>query len=104
MPYARINMIEFKSVEEKNRRVGILKKNIKGVFPDIRAFASIETSATSQLTISIYDDQYAADQAAVQFDSFRDEDALADLFTHEGSVNHFFIEADQVDALLKSGS
>ena len=104
MPYARINMVEYKSVEEKNRRVGMLKKNIKAVFPDIRAFASIETSATSQLTISIYDDQDAADQAAVQFDSFRDEDALADLFTHEGSVNHFFIEADQVDTLLKSGS
>ena len=75
-------MIEFKSVEEKNPRVWILKKNIKGVFPDIRAFASIETSTTSQLTISIHDGQDAADQAAVQFDSFRDEDALVDLFTH----------------------
>ena len=53
MPYARINMVEYKSVEEKNRRVGMLKKNIKAVFPDIRAFASIETSATSQLSISI---------------------------------------------------
>ena len=97
-------MVEYKSVEEKNRRVGMLKKNIKAVFPDIRAFASIETSATSQLSISIYDDQDAADQAAAQFDSYRDEDALADLFTHEGSVKQFFIEADQVDALLKSGS
>ena len=104
MPYARINMVEYKSVEEKNRRVGMLKKNIKAVFPDIRAFASIETSATSQLSISIYDDQDAADQAAAQFDSYRDEDALADLFTHEGSINHFFIEVDQVDALIKSGS
>ena len=53
MPYARINMVEYKSVEEKNRRVEMLKKNIKAVFPDIRAFASIETSATSQLSISI---------------------------------------------------
>ena len=65
MPYARINMVEYKSVEEKNRRVGMLKKNIKAVFPDIRAFASIETSATSQLSISIYDDQDAAEQAAL---------------------------------------
>ena len=104
MPYARINMVEYKSVEEKNRRVGMLKKNIKAVFPDIRAFASIETSATSQLSISIYDDQDAANQAAAQFDIYRDEDALADLFTHEGSVKHFFIEAHQVDALLQSGS
>ena len=104
MPYARINMVEFKSIEEKDRRVRMLKKNIKTVFPDIRAFASIKTSATSQLTISIYDDQDAADQAAAQFDSYRDEDALADLFSHEGSVKHFFIEANQVDALLQSGS
>ena len=104
MPYARINMVEYKSAEEKNRRVGMLKKNIKAVFPDIRAFASIETSATSQLSISIYDDQDAAEQAAAQFDSYRDEDAVADLFTHEGSVKHFFIEADQVAALLQSGS
>ena len=104
MPYARINMVEYKSFEEKNRRVGMLKKSIQAVFPDICAFASIETSATSQLSISIYDDQDAAEQAAAQFDSYRDEDALADLFTHEGSINHFFIEVDQVDALIKSGS
>ena len=104
MPYARINMVEYKSVEEKNRRVGMLKKNIKAVFPDIRAFASIETSATSQLSISIYDDQDAADQAAAQFDSYRDEDASADLFTHGGSVKQFFIGADRVDASLQSGS
>ena len=104
MPYARINMAKFTSYEERKRTIAILRNDIKTVFPDIRAFASIETSATSQLTISIYDDQDAANQAAVQFDSFRDEDALADLFTHEGSVNHFFIEADQVDALLQSES
>ena len=86
MPYARINMVEFQSIKEKDRRVRMLKKIIKTVLLDIRAFASIETSATYQLTISIYDDQDAADQEAAQFDSYRDEDALADLFSHEGSV------------------
>ena len=104
MPYARINMIENKSVDQKNRRVGMLKEKLKSAFPEIRAFASIETSATSQLSISIYDDQYAADRAAAQFETYREKDAVADLFTHEGSVTHFYIEADQVNALLHSTS
>ena len=80
----------------------MLKKNIKTVFPDIPAFTSMETSATSQLTISIYDDQDTADQASAQFDKYREKDALADLFTHERSVKHLFIYTYQVDALLQS--
>ena len=47
MAYVRKNMVEFKSFEERDRRVRKLKKNVKTVFPGIRAFASTETSETS---------------------------------------------------------
>ena len=50
MPYARVNMAEFKSREEMDRTIGQLRNNIKSIYPEIRAFASMETSETSQLT------------------------------------------------------
>ena len=104
MPYARINMAEFTSRAEAERTIAILRNDIKSVFPEIRAFACVETTETSALTISIYDNEEAANRATAQRDKHHEDKELADLFTHEGSVKHFFIEAEQVDALLLSGS
>ena len=59
MPYARINMAEFTSSAEAERTIAILRNDIKSVFPEIRAFACVETTETSALTISIYDDKEA---------------------------------------------
>ena len=53
MPYARVNMVEFKTREEMDQTIAQLRDNIKSVFPEIRAFASMETSQISQLTISV---------------------------------------------------
>lgn len=46
MPYARINMAEFASRAEAERTIAILRNDIKSVFPEIRAFACVETSET----------------------------------------------------------
>ena len=63
MPYARINMGEFASHEERKRAIAILRNDIKSVFPEIRAFASVDLGGGSGLTISVYDDMEAADRA-----------------------------------------
>ena len=86
MPYARINMAEFCRAEAE-RTIAILRNDIKSVFPKIRSFACVETSETSALTISIYDDKEAADRAVVQRDKHHEDKDLADLFTHEGDLN-----------------
>ena len=82
MPYARINMAEFTSSAEAERTISILRNDIKSVFPEIRAFACVETTDTSALTISIYDDKEAADRAAAQRGERHEDKNLADLFTH----------------------
>ena len=104
MPYARINMAEFTSSAEAERTIAILRNDIKSVFPEIRAFACVETTETSALTISIYDDKEAADRAAAQRDEHHEDKNLADLFTHEGDLRCFYVEEKYVDALLQSGS
>lgn len=104
MPYARINMTEFTSSAEAERTIAILRNDIKSVFPEIRAFACVETTETSALTISIYDDEEAANRAAAQRDKHHEDKDLADLFTHEGDLRCFYVEQDYIDALLRSGS
>ena len=104
MPYARINMAEFTSSAEAERTIAILRNDIKSVFPEIREFACVETTETSALTISIYDDKEAADRAAAQRDEHHEDKNLADLFTHEGDLRCFYVEEKHIDALLQSGS
>ena len=103
MPYARINMAEFTSRAEAERTIAILRNDIKTVFPEIRSFACVETSETSALTISIYDDKEAADRAVAQRDKHHEGKGLTDLFTHEGDLRCFYVEKQHIDALLLSG-
>ena len=69
MPYARLNMAEFKSREEMHKVITNLRDNMKSVFPEIRSFVSMETSETSQVTTSLYDNKEAADRAVAQRDT-----------------------------------
>ena len=62
-------MAEFKSCEEIHKVIKNLKANIKSVFPEIRSFVSMETSETSQVTTSPYDNKEAADRAVAQRDT-----------------------------------
>ena len=81
-----------------------LRDNMKSVFPEIRSFVSMETSETSQITISVYDNKEAAARAVAQRDTDLKHTDLVDIFAHEGDVNCFYVEHEHVDALLKSGS
>ena len=97
-------MAEFTNSAEAERAIAILRNDIKSVFPEIRAFACVETTETSALTISIYDDEEAANRAAAQRDRHHEDKDLADLFKHEGHLRFFYVEQDFFDALLQSGS
>ena len=101
MPYARVSMAEFKSHEKMHKVITNLRDNVKSVFPEIRSFVSMETSETSQITISVNDNNEAADRAVVQRDTDLTHTDLVDIFTHEGNVSCFYVEEEHVDALLK---
>ncbi len=103
MAYARVNMAEFESREEMHKVITNLKENMKSVFPEIRSFVSMETSETSQITISVYDNKEAADRAIAQRNTDLEHSDLVDIFAHEGNVNCFYVEHEHVDALLKVG-
>ena len=104
MAYARVNMAEFKSREEMHKVITNLKENMKSVFPEIRSFVSMETSETSQITISVYDNKEAADRAVAQRDTDLENSELVDIFAHEGNVNCFYVEEEQLTKLRNGGS
>ena len=104
MPYARINMFEFSTAEERDKNAVKLRNNIKSVFPEIRAFVTMETSDTAGLAISIYDDKQAADRALLQRDKHHENTGLVDIVSHEGNVKNFYVEEPYLDLLLKMGS
>ena len=52
--------------------------------------------------LSIYDDKEAADGAASQRDTHHEAKDLAGLFTHEGDLRFFYVEAEHIEVLLKS--
>ena len=103
MPYARINMVEFESREEMHKVITNLNVNMKTVFPEIRSFVSVETSEKSQITISVYDHKEAADRAVAQRDTHLKHRELVDIFAHEGNVNCFQVEEEQLTNLLDGG-
>jgi hypothetical protein len=92
MPYARINMAEFKTRDEMIKTLAVLKNDIKSVFPEIGAFTAIETGETSILTISVYDDEAAAERALEQRDNHHKDKELSDIFSHEGIVECMYID------------
>ena len=104
MPYARINMFEFSTAEERDKNAVKFRNNIKSVFPEIRAFVTMETSDTVGLAISIYDDKQAADRALLQRDKHHENTGLVDIVSHEGNVKNFYVEEPYLDLLLKTGS
>ena len=63
MAHVRINMAEVESREEMQRTIEPLQKNMKSIFSEMRLFIAVETSETSMLGVSVYDDKDAADRA-----------------------------------------
>ena len=56
---------------------------------EIRAFAYVETSKTSALTLSIYNKKEARDRAIAQSYQHHEDKDLTDLFTYKGALKCF---------------
>ena len=102
MPYARINMAGFQTREEMIKTLSISKNDIKSVFPEIRAFTAVETGETSILTISVYDDEAAAERALEQRDKHHEDKELSDIFSHEGIVECMYIDNEKMTLWAES--
>jgi hypothetical protein len=102
MAYARVTMAEFDSRAKMHGAIEELGKNMKSVFPEILMFAAMETAENSQLTISVYADKDAADRAVTQRVEAMKGTGVADLFTHEGNVNNFYLDNSQLALLLSA--
>ena len=96
MPYARFNMAEFSTYDEMRAHAAELQPIINQIFPEIRAFFFVETSNTSALTISVYDDQEAANRALEQRDNYHSGKKFTDIFHHEGIVAAYYIDQSQM--------
>lgn len=96
MPYARFNMAEFSTHDDMRVHAAELHPIINQIFPEIRGFFFMETSGTSALTISVYDDQEAADRALEQRDNYHLDKKFTDIFHHEGVVTAHYIDQTQM--------
>ena len=98
-------MPEFASSEDMHKTMGRINKDIKSIFPDVLAYAAMETSETSTLAFVIYKHKQAADRALANRAKFHEDDAgeLSDIFSHEGNLNVYYVDDEQLEYLRKSG-
>ena len=104
MPYARINMFEFSTAEERDRNAEKLRNNMKFLFPEMRLFISMEASETSNVGIAVHDDKEAADRAVEKRKKRMAGEGFSDNFSHEGKVIAFYADNEQIDNLVQSVS
>ena len=98
-------MAEFASREDMHKTMGSINKEIKSIFPDVLAYAAMETSETSTLAFDIYKNKQDADRALANRANFHDEDAgeLSQIFSHEGNLNVYFVDDEQLGYLRNGG-
>ena len=104
MPYARFNMAEFSTHGDMLAHAAELQPIINQIFPEIRGFFFVEITDTSALTISVYDDQDAADRALEQRDNFHLGKKFTDMFHHEGVIAAYYIDPTQMELWNKAKS
>ncbi len=89
MAHAGVNMAEFASRDDMYKKMDRINKDIKSIFPDVLAYAAMETSETSTLAFVIDRDKQDTDRALANRAKFQEDDAgeLSDIFFHEGNLN-----------------
>ena len=97
-------MAEVESREEIQRTIEPLQKNMKSIFPEMRLFIAVETSETSMLGVSVYDNKDAADRAVANRTKHLKDKEIKDNFTFEGLVSCSYANKEQLETLLKSYS
>ena len=68
MSTARINMLEFDSEEDLNQRASTYQKDAPTLFPNAEILLTIKTGPTTAMSVSIYPDKKAAEEALTRRD------------------------------------
>ena len=72
-----------------HKTMGRINKEIKLIFPDVLAYAAMESFETSTLAFTIYKKKQDADRAFANRAKFHEYNTgeLSDIFSHQGNLN-----------------
>ena len=68
MSIARINMLEFETEDDLNKRAKLYEKDAPKLFPNAQILLTIKTGPTSAMSVSIYPDEKSAEESLIRRD------------------------------------
>ena len=68
MSVARINMLEFETEDDLNKRAELYEKDAPTLFPNAEILLTIKTGPTTAMSVSIYPDKKSAEKALIRRD------------------------------------
>jgi len=68
MSVARINMLEFETEDDLNKRAELYEKDAPTLFPTAEILLTIKTGPTTAMSVSIYPDKQSAEESLIRRD------------------------------------
>ena len=90
MSYLRVNMVNHDSIEKRDEALNRLNTKGGEIFPEIQIFIAIATGETSNMTISIYEDEAAANRAITTRDEMMKKRGTELEVAFEGDIKAFY--------------
>ena len=90
MSYLRVNMVSHHSIEKRDEALNRLNTKSGEIFPEIEMLIAIATGETSNMTISIYEDEAAANRAIATRDEMMKKRGTELEVAFEGYIKAFY--------------
>ena len=90
MSYLRVNMVSHDSIEKRDEALSRLNTKSGEIFPEIQMLVAIATGETSNMTISIYADEAAANRAIATRDKMMKKKGTELEVAFEGDIKAFY--------------
>ena len=90
MSYLRVNMVNHDSIEKRDEALNRLNTKSGEIFPEIQILIAIATGETSNMTISIYEDEAAANRALTTRDEMMKKKGTELEVAFEGDIKAFY--------------
>ena len=68
MSVARINMLEFETEDDLNKRAELYEKDAPKLFPTAEILLTIKSGPTTAMSVSIYPDKQSAEESLIRRD------------------------------------
>ena len=68
MSVARINMLEFETEDDLNKRADLYGKDAPTLFPTAEILLTIKTGPTTAMSVSVYPDKQSAEESLIRRD------------------------------------